>query len=290
MQWIVGVNPECVVVGVNVPAAKILERFTAVFGFTHAGMDGIDAVFVERIYKNIVVVKGAVANFVLVVHHDPGCSAVGRTVKGILFGFEEGIDDVGFGGRNSQTRSSEFALGQTIFGGSLSPCFTPVVGDVDSGARSAGVERPGLASVFPHSCDEFVGVLRVNDEICHTGLVIDIEYFFPRLTAIGGFVHPSFCIGSPDRTHGSHKNHIRVVGMDDDAVDGFSFFQPHVHPGFTAIETFKNPNSAVVGVSGVPLSGTHPDFAGILLVDGDCADRLIVLVVEDGRPGCPSAL
>src|SRR5207249_3862496 len=103
-----------------------------------------------------------------------------------LLGLDERIDDVRIRSRDRQADASEVAFGEAVVFGVALPVFAGVVGDVQAGARAAGVEVPRPAAILPHRREQFVWIFRIDDQIAGARSFIDIENFAPRLPSVVG--------------------------------------------------------------------------------------------------------
>src|SRR5690606_30858594 len=109
------------------------------------------------------------------------------------------------GRSDGQPDPSEVAFGEAFFFGDQFPGFSAVVRNIDAGAFAPAVECPGFAAKFPHSGDDLVWVIGSSYEVRYTGLVVDVQGFFPGFAAVGGFENSALFVWPPGRTQSSNE-------------------------------------------------------------------------------------
>src|SRR5262249_53482527 len=115
--------------------------------------------------------------------------------------------------------------------------------------------------------------------------VADRQHLLPGLAAVGGFVQPAVAAGVPERALGGDVDHVGVARVDDDAADVLRVLQADVAPGLAAVVGAVDAVAVGDAALAVVLRGADPDDVGVLRVEGDGADGVRALVIEDGDPG-----
>src|SRR5262249_44756736 len=130
------------------------------------------------------------------------------------------------------------------------------------------------------------GIARVHEDVRAAGVLADLdEALRPRLPAVGGLEQAAVAAALPQRTGRCHVYDVRIFGVDHDARDMLGLLQSHIAPGAAAVLALVDAIAVGDAALIVVLAAAHPNHRGILGVDGDSADRVGALVVEDGRPG-----
>ena len=107
----------------------------------------------------------------------------------------------------------------------------------------------------------------------------------PGLAAVGGLVQAALAAALPERARGRDVHDVGIARVHHDARDVLGELEAHVAEGASAV--FALIDAVAVGDAAlvVVLAGADPDDGGVLGVDGDPADGVGAVVVEDGRPG-----
>src|SRR5579872_2379630 len=131
-----------------------------------------------------------------------------------------------------------------------------------------------------------VGIGGVHDHVGAAGVVVDLdEAGRPGLAAVGGFIEAALTAALPERTGRRHVNHVGIARIDHDAGDVLGVLEAYIAPGAAGVFTFVN----TVAIGDTPLvivlAGAGPDDGGILRVDGDGADGVGAVIIEDRSPG-----
>ena len=277
-------GPPGVVVGVHlIPGDQRLKGFTAILADGDDGVEVVEAVVILRVDKDVGIVEGPVTD-VFITDFFPFKATVIGTVEGCFFCLDQGVNAFGVGRGNGQADAAQFAGGQAVFFGALLPVFPAVVAHVQTAALAAGIKKPGPALVLPHGGYQLFRVCGVHHQVGTAGGVVDKKHLFPAFAAIPGFKNTALFVRAPGGTQRGGINDAAVLGIDDDAVDGAGFDQPHALPVFTAVNAFENTGAAVLAVTRIALAGTHPDHIGIVGVQGHGPDGLHRLFVEQRLP------
>ena len=107
----------------------------------------------------------------------------------------------------------------------------------------------------------------------------------PGLAAVGGLVEAALAAALPQRAGRGHVDHVGIARVHHDAGDVLGELEADVAEGAAAV--FALVDAVAVGDAAlvVVLAGAHPDDGGILGIDGDPADGIGAVVVEDRGPG-----
>src|SRR5262249_52237830 len=76
-----------------------------------------------------------------------------------------------------------------------------------------------------------------------------------------------------------------VARVEEDLADVLGLLQADLVPGLAAVDGFVDAVAVADRALAVVLAGAYPDDVGVLRVQGDVADRVGALFVENGRPG-----
>src|SRR6185503_18351789 len=93
--------------------------------------------------------------------------------------------------------------------------------------------------------------------------IVDEESLGPRLSAVSCHENAPLIIWPEGMTECADINNVRVVRIDNDRGDVFTFFEPHVLPRRSAIGGLVHTIAERDAVSHVRLAGTDPDHIWI---------------------------
>ena len=111
------------------------------------------------------------------------------------------------------------------------------------------------------------------------------QHLLPGLAAVGGLVEAAVAAGAPQRSLGGDVDDVRVARIDDDLADVLGVLQADVLPADAAVARAVDAVAVADAALGVVLAGAHPHGERVVGVEGQAADRVGALVVEDRRPG-----
>src|SRR5882724_1562582 len=100
------------------------------------------------------------------------------------------------------------------------PRSTSVIGAVETAARAAAGQSPGLAAGFPERSKKNVGIVRIERDIDAASILVSVENLPPTLAAVHGAKNASFRIWAEGVAEGGDISDIRISGMNDDATNG----------------------------------------------------------------------
>jgi hypothetical protein len=110
----------------------------------------------------------------------------------------------------------------------------------------------------------------------------------PGGPGVAGPVQATIAAARPQRPLGGDVDHVRVARVDNDHADVLGVLQPQVFPGGAAVEAPVNAVAVAHVAAADVLAGADPNGVAVVWVDGDGADRVRTLTVEDRRPGRPA--
>src|SRR5207302_1158493 len=87
------------------------------------------------------------------------------------------------------------------------------------------------------------------------------------------------------RSLGGDVDDAGVARVEEDLADVLGLFQADLLPALAAVKGLVDAVAVADRALAVVLAGADPDDARVLGVEGDIADRVGALVVEDGGPG-----
>ena len=286
-----GVDPDGVVVGVLVFARlSRVERFAAVAGDMKEHVDLVHLVGVDRRGKQFLVVVRAGAARHVAVAAFPGAAPVGGTVKTLVFGvggvvlggFDGGVDEGGVGGGDGEADLAQVARRETL--AELGPGGAAVGGGVDARAGAAAHEGPHVAATLIGGGVDRVGIVGGENGAGDTGVIVRFQADLPAGTTVSGREQAAFAARRPQRTLRRDMNGAAVTGVDEDVGDVFGGVQAHVVPRRAAIEAAIHAGAPGHMAAADRLAGADPHRFGTVGVDGDAADRIRLLMLEDRRP------
>src|SRR5205807_1251799 len=103
----------------------------------------------------------------------------------------------------------------------------------------------------------------------------------PGLAAVARAIDAAVAAVAPQFAGRAGIDDLGILRMHDDARDPLRFRQSHVGPGFAAVGRFVDTVADRDGIARPALAGADPDGPRIRRIDGDRADRLNGLLVED---------
>ena len=284
---IIGVDPEVLVI---VAAGRTLDagpRFAGVGGAPGDGAGAVDDVGVFGVDADDGEVAATDAADGAGVGGDggPGGAGVGAAIDlhaagrgdgGIeASGVAGGDGDVGLAGVGGEA-AGQFVPGAAAVGGFVESAVGAVVGVA---------EFPGRLAAFPESCVDGVGVGGVDGDVGSAGVFVDIEDFVPGDAAIGGAEDAAFGISAVGVSEDGCEEAVLIAGVDGEGGDLLAVAEAEVGPAFAGVDGFVDAVAdREVGALEAFAAG-DVDKVGIGGGDGDGADGLGGLVVEDGEPG-----
>ena len=168
----------------------------------------------------------------------------------------------------------------------LGPRLAGIDGAPQRALRSAVDHAEVAALALVRGGQQDVGILGIHDHVGAAGVFADFdEALRPCLAAIGGFVEAALAAAFPERPRRRDVDHIRIARVHHDTRDVLGCLEAHVLPGaagvFALVDAIAKGDAALV----VVFAGAHPDNRRILGIDGDGADGVGAVGIEDRRPG-----
>ncbi len=286
MPSVLLVDPEGVVVAVGLPArSQVVEGSASVPGHLDEDVHLVDQVRVRRRGIDLLVVVGSGAAGDVPIPPLPALPLVPGAIEPLLPvpGLDGGIDQGGIRRRHRQADLPHVAGGQPRV--QLPPAVASVRGLVDTGTRPAGQVSPDMASALEGGGVENVRVLRVELHVRHAGVLVHLENRGPARSPVGGPEEAPVAAGGPEGPLRGDEDHVSVPGIHQDLPDMLRAPEPHVLPGATGVPAQVHPVSPGHVAAADVLSRPHPHHVGVVGVQGDVADGVGSLLVEDGGPG-----
>ena len=281
-----GVDPEGVVVAVLLAAgAQFGEGRAAVAGDVHEDVHLVDHVHVVRRRFDLLVVVGTGAARDVGIAVLPALGAVCGAVEAAFAGagLDGGVDHVAVRRRDVDADLAHIAIGEP--GGHAPPCAPPVGGLVDAGAGAARQERPDAAPPLVGGRVHDLGIHRIELDVGDAGVLIYGEDRFPAVAAVFAAIEAALPACRPEGTLGRDEHDVPVARIDQDLADVFRGCEAHVLPCAAAVPAPVDP----VAPRHVPpahvFARADPHNVGIGRVDGDVADGIRGVIVEDRGPG-----
>ncbi len=278
-----GVDPERVVVDVLVPFADLRERGAGVLGDHQEDVHRVDAPRLLRIGDDLVVVLRAARDVGALLL--PALAAVGRAEEAALAlgRLDHGVDPVGSRRSHRQADAAELDLGQTR--GDLAPAPAAVGGLVDRRLRAAVDQGPDVAPALVGGGVDGVGIVRVEGDVRHAGVVRDREHLRPVGAAVGRLVEAAIAARAPERPLGGDPDDVGVARVDQDPADVLRALQSDILPALAAVDRLVDAVAVGHRALRVVLAAADPDGERVVRIDRHRADRERPLAVEDRRPG-----
>ena len=283
MVVVLRVDPDIVIVHVLVAGAERGDGAAAIVAHHDVHVHDVDAVGVGRVHLHLGVILALLVEGAALF---PGDAVVGGAVgAAAAFGaFHLRVDDAGIGGRLVEADAAEFAGGEAA--AHRGPGLAGVDGAVERAFRAAVNHAEVAALALVGGRQQDIGIARVHDDVAASGVVADFdEAGRPGLAAVGGLVQAALAAALPEGAGGGHVHHVGIARVHHDAGDVLGELEAHVAEGAPAV--FALIDAVAVGDAAlvVVLARAHPDDGGILGIDGDPADGVGAVVVEDRGPG-----
>src|SRR5687767_5938094 len=198
-------------------------------------------------------------------------------------GFDHRVDAIGV-----RWRDGDFDLADLARGQALSPQPRPrrsaVIRREQSAAGAAAFPGPGLDVDLPHAREEFPRIGRVHVELGAAGVLVHEEHAFPVLTAVLCAVNATLLLRSVGVAQRAREHDVRIFRVHDDLADAAGVFEAHARPRAARVGGLEDAFPHRDVTADARLAGAGPHRAGIRRRDGDVADRMHGLCVEDRLP------
>ncbi len=291
---VVGVDPQVVPVAVRAAAAGG-EAAPAVIAGDELEVGLEEPVGVLRIDDQPREVERPPHHALAAVAGFPGRAAVRGAVQRRAGRLDEGVDDVAVGGSDRYLDPAPRLGGQALLA-ELGPAAAAVGGAEEAAAAgrvgplAAGAEGPALAAEVPQPGDEDARIERVHRHGGAAGGEVRAgEDQVPALASVVGLVESAVGAVAPELAGHAGVDHVGVLRVYRDGDDALGVAQAHVGPALAAVGRLVDAVADGHGVAHPGLARAHPDGLGVRGIDGDGADRLHRLLVED-RPESGAAV
>ena len=155
-----------------------------------------------------------------------------------------------------------------------------------SGVLSAGAKGPSFAAKVPHAGVESFGILRIHRQHgAAGGRVGAFQNLVPSLSAVRRFVKTAVVAVAPQFSGSAGKHRVAIFRVNDDSDDALRILQTHVGPVLAAIGGFVNTIADGSAVARPRFAGAYPNSLGSGGINGDGADGLHRLFVENRIKG-----
>ena len=286
--WIVGIDPEVVLVSVR-RTDHMVEGFAAVVGAVEAGIERVHPVRIHRVGVHPGVVEGALAEFPLVVREPPGGAPVVGAEHAAFGRFHDGPHPIRIRRGNGDPDLADGPFRHSRVLRQLDPGVAAVVGAVEPGIRSAAPHLPGLAVHLPDGRVEHFGVPPVDDQVGGAGAGAHEEDPFPGVPPVGGAEHAALFVVAVGMAERGHIDQVRVHRVDADAGDRLGVGEAHMPPGLAAVAAPVHPVALGDAAAQLRLPAADEHDVRVRLGHGDGADGgtgdLPVGHREPGGPG-----
>src|SRR5712671_4284551 len=151
-------------------------------------------------------------------------------------------------------------------------------------AVSARAERPALAAEIPGAGEHHFRILRIHRQAraARRGVARVAQDQGPALPAVAAAVDAALLAVAPELAGDARIDHVRALRVHEDAGDALGLGQAHVGPRLASVGGLVDTVADGDRVARPGLAGADPDGPRVARVDGDRADRLHRLLVEDG--------
>ena len=221
------IDPQCVMIRMYA-AADDARGLAPVVGKHDVEREEIDLVLVIGRNQEMPEIERTRVQQVVVADLCPMLAVVGGIPQHSFFRFDQRIHMLGIAGCNRQPNSSDGRLGQATT--QLLPALAAVGRAIESAAVSAADHHPGIALRLPHARVQDHRIGRIHDQIAGAGLVVDVQDFFPRATAVGAAEDSALGVGSPCMSEGSDEDHFGIRGAHDNGRNLPDILKPHRTP------------------------------------------------------------
>ena len=191
---IVGIDPHCVMIDVNVRRAVEPEGLPTVVGNTEGCFRQIDAEIVLRIDPDDAEVHRPA---VVAAHFPPaGAGVVGPIDPALLLVLHPGVDDVGVAAIDVEPDPAHRPLGQSLGESGPAPATVGRLPDPAVGAAAVEAEA-GPAPLIGGGVDHLV-VGGIHHQLGAASIRTGVEHLGPREAAVGGLVDPAVPARPPE--------------------------------------------------------------------------------------------
>ena len=292
---ILRVDPQLVVVDVDLHRAIVAERAPTVIRDRELRAEDVDAVRVARVDADLGVVH---RTRVRVGHLLPRLAAIRGAEEPALpraaaaapeplprlarIRLDERVHEVPVPPVDVDPDAALVALGETLR--EFHPGVAAVHGAVEAAAGPAAVEAPPRPLPLVHGREDRVRVRRVHGEVDGARVLVDVEHPLPRVAAVPGSEHAALLVRPPKVADRRYVDDVRVARVDEHAGDVLRRLQPLVRPRVAAVRRLVDAVPPRRGLPVLGLARPHPHEVRVRLMDRHVPDRTRRLVIEERRP------
>ena len=269
---------------IAVRCVQTVPSLAAVHGAEESSVRDIDGVHIFGIGPDMGEIPGALAEAVVIGNERPVLATVVGAIESTFFCFDERIDDVRIGAGNGHADTPKRAFGDAVTFNAL-PGGTIVARTVEAILGTAAIERPGSAIALPHGGEKNVRIVGIKNDVNAAGAIVEIENFFPVLSAVARAENAAFGVRAIGMTESGDEYNVWIRGMDDEFADVPGVLQADIGPGLPGvIRTIDAVAEGNVSAD-AGFAGSHVNDIGIGIGDRDAADGRGGLFFEKGIPG-----
>src|SRR4030095_7505495 len=155
---------------------------------------------------------------------------------------------------------------------------------VEAAARPAAGEEPGLPPCLPKRGEDYIGIVRIEDDINPTGVLVFRENLCPRFSTVAGSKNSALLIRAESVAERGDQTHIGVGLMNDERSDLAGIAQPDIFPVLSRVHRFVNTGAVSCISANRGLAGADVDGVVIRRRHRNCTNRGDVLLIEERRP------
>ena len=167
--WVRRINPKPVMIAVT--RGQESEIFPTIDRFKKPGVYKVNRVRGLRVSINFAEIPGALAKPAIVIHASPMLPGIIRAVEAAILGFDDRIDAVRIGARNSDADLAEDSARKTIALETF-PRHAIIFRTIKSAARPAAGEKPWLPPRLPKRREYDVRIMRIENDVDSTSVFV----------------------------------------------------------------------------------------------------------------------
>ena len=282
---IVGVKPQAVVIIAAGSALDGVKSFPAVGGSIRRGITHIDYIRILAIHGDAAEIPSPSPNAWVGIGQSPVRARVIGAIDAALFRVRQKVNAAGLSGCHGNAHPSEPVRRQAV-PGDLLPIVPAIRRFVEPAARPIRwrINIPRRPPSLPKRSVDDSRIARVKGKIDGSGILVFKKHALPRLAAVGGAEHTALGIRGVRVAEHCRENHVRIVGVYEDAPDLPTVLEPDMRPGAAGVLRFVHPVAVGNVRAHVRLARTHINHLGVRRRNRNGADGSDGLAVKDGRP------
>src|SRR5712671_1234997 len=144
-------------------------------------------------------------------------SVIGAEEAAVLR-LDDRIDAIGISSGNRDTYPAENSIGKTIPLQAF-PCYAVVFRSIQSAARTATGEKPGLPPRLPKRREHDVRVMRIENDVDTACVFVFRQNFRPGFAAVACAKNSAFLIRAKCMAQRRYENYILISRIDNQCSD-----------------------------------------------------------------------